>query len=200
MKVDVRIIAATNQRPEQAVAAGRLRQDLLYRLNVFPISLPALRERGDDVVLLAEHFLGGLNAAEGTAKKFTGACLQRIRRHDWPGNVRELKNVVHRAFILAEESVRIDSLPRPPIRTEPGASSLVNAVGMSLAEAQRQLILATLDHCGGSRHKAARTLGISVKTLYNRLREYAARRELASKTRVSNSGQPLPRPSAMIDP
>jgi two-component system response regulator AtoC len=193
LKLDVRIIAATNQRPEQAVAAGRLRQDLLYRLNVFPIAMPALRERGDDVCLLADQFLSELNAAEGTAKKFTAACRPRLRRHSWPGNVRELRNVVDRAFILAGESAAVDCLPLPalrnvgsgasPVTDEVGALSLVTRVGTSLAEAERRIILATLDHVGGSKPKAAQTLGISLKTLYNRLREYEAGPVDRAKTR-----------------
>ena len=120
LEINVRIIAATNQRPEEAIAAGLLREDLLYRLNVFPLMLPPLRERGEDVVLLADAFLGDLNVAEGTAKKFTAACLERLRRHAWPGNVRELRNVVHRAFILAEENVGVDCLPLPPLSNVSG--------------------------------------------------------------------------------
>ena len=107
----MRVLAATSLRVEEAVAARKLREDLFYRLNVFPIALPPLRERGEDVELLAEQCLGELNAAAGTAKHFTRACLERLRRHGWPGNVRELKNVVQRAFILAEEDVGVDSLP-----------------------------------------------------------------------------------------
>jgi two-component system, NtrC family, response regulator AtoC len=182
IKVDVRIIAATNQQPEQAVAAGRLREDLLYRLNVFPLRLPPLRERGDDVRLLAERFLDDLNQAEGTAKKFTAACLDRLRGHNWPGNVRELRNVVHRAFILAGENVGAHCLPfRPYPRVSEslvsvcealGSPIVVTRLGTSLAEAERRLILATVDHLGGCKDAAAATLGISLKTLYNRLREY----------------------------
>jgi DNA-binding NtrC family response regulator len=185
LELDVRIIAATNQRPEEAIAAGLLREDLLYRLNVFPLTLPPLRERGEDVVLLADEFLGDLNVAEGTSKRFTAGCLERLRRHAWPGNVRELRNVVHRAFILAEENVGVDCLPLPPlsnVRGETsrategfGASSLVTRLGTPLAEAERRLILATLDYCGGCKQKAAQTLGIGLKTLYSRLREYKAR-------------------------
>jgi DNA-binding NtrC family response regulator len=172
-QVDVRIIAASNQRLENAIAAGKLREDLLYRLNVFHIRIPPLRERGDDIELLAEEFLKVLNAAEGTSKRFTRACLDRLRQHDWPGNVRELKNVVQRAFILAEEDVGVDSLSLE-ITEEPNAppSSLMLRVGISMAEMERRLILATLDQFEGNKLKVADVLGISVKTLYNRLREY----------------------------
>jgi two-component system response regulator AtoC len=176
IKVDVRIVAATNRRIEDAVAAGKLRQDLLYRLNVFPIELPPLRERGDDVELLADHFLAELNAAEGTAKPFTTAGRERLRTHGWPGNLRELKNSVHRAFILADEGRGIDVIP---VLANGSAavivsSDLVFPVGTPLDVAERQLILATLDQVGGDKRKAASALHISVNTLYTRLKEYKA--------------------------
>jgi DNA-binding NtrC family response regulator len=184
IKVDVRIIAATNLEPGQAVAAGRLRQDLLYRLNVFPIGLPPLRDRGDDVLLLAEEFLRELNLAEGSAKTFTPACLEQLRRQTWPGNVRQLRNVVHRAFILAEDELGVADLLLPRregivtdawrVTHELGASNLVTRLGTSLASAERGLILATLEHCHGDKKSAAEVLGLSVKTIYNRLREYKA--------------------------
>jgi two-component system, NtrC family, response regulator AtoC len=171
IRVDVRVLAATNRRPQEAVAQGKLRQDLLYRLNVFPIEIPPLRERGDDVQLLAEQFLDEMNRAHATSKAFTRACLERLRRHRWPGNVRELKNVIQRAYILAEEDVGIDALPLG-VHEETGASSLVMRVGTSIAEMERRLILATLEHCDGDKKRAAAVLKISLKTLYNRLNEY----------------------------
>jgi two-component system response regulator AtoC len=133
VKTDVRVLAATSLRGEEAVATRKLREDLFYRLSVFPIVLPPLRERGENVELLAEHCLGELNAASGTAKRFTRACLERLRRHSWPGNVRELRNVVQRAFILAEENVGVDSLPLGVTEVLP-ASSVVMRVGTSIAE------------------------------------------------------------------
>ena len=173
IQFDVRIIAATNHRLEKAVAEGKLREDLLYRLNVFCIELPPLRERGDDVELLADQVLSELNAAESTAKRFTGACLKRLRQHRWPGNVRELKNVIQRAFILAEGDVGVDALPLG-VTQEVAASSLVMRVGTPIAEAERRLILATLEQFEGDKKKVADVLEISLKTLYNRLREYKA--------------------------
>jgi len=171
IKTDVRVLAATSLRVEEAVATRKLREDLFYRLNVFPIALPPLRERGGDVELLAEQCLSELNAAAGTAKHFTRACLERLRRHGWPGNVRELKNVIQRAFILAEEDVGVDSLPLGVTEFVP-ASSVVMQVGTPIAEMERRLILATLDQCEGDKKKAADVLKISLKTLYNRLNEY----------------------------
>jgi two-component system, NtrC family, response regulator AtoC len=172
-QVDVRIIAASNHRIENAIAAGKLREDLLYRLNVFHIRIPPLRERGDDIELLADEFLKELNAGEGTAKRFTRACLDRLRQYHWPGNVRELKNVVQRAFIIAEGDLGVDSLSIEITEQQDApASSLVVRVGIPMAEMERRLILATLEHCEGNKPKVADILGISVKTLYNRLREY----------------------------
>jgi DNA-binding NtrC family response regulator len=170
LQVDVRVVGATNRKPEDAVAKGKLREDLLYRLNVFPIQLPPLRDRGDDMELLAEHFLADLNKEHETRKDFTRPALNRLRSHNWPGNVRELKNLVHRAFILAEEHIGLDSLPLGV--QESGGSSLNVKVGTSLGEAERRLILATLEDCEGDKKKAAEVLGISLKTLYNRLNEY----------------------------
>ena len=171
IKVSVRMVAATNRRPEDAVAQGKLRQDLLYRLNVFPIQLPPLRERGDDVPLLAAQFLDEMNEEHGTKKEFTRACLDRLRRHNWEGNVRELKNVVQRAYILAEDDVGIDALPLGAIE-ESGASSLLMRVGTSVEEMERRLILATLEHFEGDKKATAAALKVSLKTLYNRLNEY----------------------------
>jgi DNA-binding NtrC family response regulator len=172
VKVDVRVIAAGNRPPDRALADGKMREDLLYRLNVFPITLPPLRERREDVALLAQHFLDALNQEnEGPPKQLTRAALDRLRSHPWPGNVRELKNVLQRAFILSPGDIGVDSLPVGVVEERMG-SSLVMRVGMPVAEAERRLILATLEHCDGDKKKAAEILGISLKTLYNRLNEY----------------------------
>jgi len=171
LRVDVRVIAATNRSPEQAVAAGKLREDLLYRLNVFPIHLPTLWERREDIELLAEHFLALLNKDEGTSKKFTQTAIDRLRSHRWPGNVRELRNVVQRAFILAEEDIGIDAIPLG-VPEQAAGSSLNLKVGTSVAEAERRLILATLEQFGNDKKKAAEVLQISLKTLYNRINQY----------------------------
>jgi Response regulator containing CheY-like receiver, AAA-type ATPase, and DNA-binding domains len=181
---DVRVLAATNRDPERAVAAGRLREDLYHRLNVIPLRLPPLRERGRDVELIAQGFLAQLNAQSRTEKVFTPEALAAMRRYDWPGNVRELRNYVQRAYIMADgdriEASAID-LPLLPdqasraSRTGPGAGAQVSIpVGVSLAEADRRLIFATLQQCGGVKKHTAEVLGISLKTLYNRLSEYAA--------------------------
>ena len=174
VQVDVRVIAASNRPPEQAVAEGKLREDLYYRLNVFPIALPPLRAREDDVVLLAEHFLAEMNKTTPEAPKaFTKAALDRLKAHGWPGNVRELRNVVQRAFILAEHDIGVDTLPLGVVEERLGTSLQVR-VGTPIEEAERRLILATLEHCAGDKKKAAELLKISLKTLYNRLNVYNA--------------------------
>jgi len=169
---DVRLICATNRVPEQAVADGKLREDLYHRLNVFPIHMPRLRERGNDIELLAQHFLEMLNKQESAAKAFAPATLAALYAHGWPGNVRELKNYVQRAFILADDVIEADLAPATVASPE-SASLLSVRVGSTLEEVSRRLIEATLAECG-SKRKAADMLGISLKTLYNRLAAYKA--------------------------
>jgi DNA-binding NtrC family response regulator len=168
---DVRLIAATNRVPEKAVAEGRLREDLFHRLNVFPIQMPLLRERGTDIELLAQHFLDMLNKAEGTTKTFAPAAIAALYAHRWPGNVRELKNYVQRAFILADSVINVDLAPETFVEPE-HSSVLTVRVGTTLDEVNRRVIEATLAECGNVKRKAAEVLGISLKTLYNRLAVY----------------------------
>ena len=193
LETDVRMIAATNRNPLQAVASGKLREDLLYRLNVFPIHLPALRQRSDDVPLLAEHFVQQISEREGTPKRFSAQAMQRLSRYEWPGNVRELRNVVYRAYVMALDTLIEDEcLPQSHdggpgdangaavsastavAAGDNGAPALTVWVGTPLAEIERQVTLATLEYLGRHKEKTAATLGISLKTLYNRLKEYAA--------------------------
>ncbi|HTO69441.1 MAG TPA: sigma-54 dependent transcriptional regulator [Myxococcota bacterium] len=191
--VDVRVIAATNRDPEQAVREGRLREDLFYRLHVFPITIPPLRERENDLDLLAEHFLAEQNRDAGTQKKWTRHALERLRSHSWPGNVRELHNAVQRAFILADGDLGPEVLgslattavkPAGAVAPSSDGSVVPIEVGSTLEDSERRLILATLDHCKGNKNETARLLGISLKTLYNRLNVYraggAAERDVAS--------------------
>jgi len=174
--VDVRVVAASNRDPNQAVGEGALRADLLYRLNVFPIHLPPLRERGEDVELLAGFFLDGVNAREGTSKRLSDLALRRLHELRWPGNVRELKNVIERAAILADSTIGPEMLPEPDpnrVVTAPD-STLQVRVGSAIADVERRLILATLHELEGDKKRAAQVLGISLKTLYNRLNVYEA--------------------------
>ncbi len=173
VRVDVRLVAATNRSLLQAVQQGSLRQDLMYRLAVFPVRVPPLRERGDDTILLARHFLQALNAQTDTAKQWSRQALERLRHRPWPGNVRELKNLVTRAYILSANIVQIDAAPSGAGQRTVFAEGALNfAVGTALADAQRQLIMATLRHFSGNKRLTASALGISVKTLYNRLKDY----------------------------
>jgi DNA-binding NtrC family response regulator len=172
VQVDVRLVAATNRSLQAAVQEGRLRQDLMYRLAVFPIRVPPLRERGTDIEKLAQYFLEQLNEEAHTAKSFSRVALERLRHHPWPGNVRELKNRVHRAYIMSAGVVEIDEPLQATPRTSTGKGLLNLPVGMALGDAQREIILATLHHFSGNKKLAAETLGISLKTLYNRLKLY----------------------------
>ncbi|MNK27023.1 Regulatory protein LuxO [compost metagenome] len=174
LRANVRIICASNRDPAASVADGRLRQDFLHRLLVIPLRVPPLRERGDDVLLLAHQFLDTLNAQHGTQKTFSAHMLDAMARHDWPGNVRELRNVVQRAYILSDVQVDADLLirARGAHHAEVRDGALNFPVGMPLGRAQREFILATLAHHAGDKRLAAETLGVSLKTLYNRLEVY----------------------------
>lgn len=169
---DVRIIAATNRDPEKAVERGLLREDLYHRLSVFPIHLPPLRDRDGDVLLLAHHFLEQFNAEHGTQKTFSAQALQAMHDNRWPGNVRELRNYVYRNFILADDVLEVDTIGSEFDGNSGKKGEISVSIGVPLADANRQLILATLKQCGGVKKTAAELLGISLKTLYNRLEEY----------------------------
>jgi two-component system, NtrC family, response regulator AtoC len=176
--VDVRVIAATNRDPATAVRSGTLREDLFYRLNVFPLPLPPLRERVEDIELLADHFLAQVNAREGTEKRLSPEARAHLSAQRWPGNVRELKNAVERAAILADTVVGPDLFPGSPAGSPvevPGSGPVLHVpIGASIEEMERQLILATLERLGGDKSQAANVLGISLKTLYARLKVYHA--------------------------
>lgn len=174
VRVDVRLVAATNRDLESAVQQRSLRADLMYRLAVFPIRVPPLRERQGDVELLALHFLDLFNAKDGAAKVFSRRSLDLMQSYAWPGNVRELKNVVQRAFILCMQVLVIDeSMANFSIRKPNSREGQLNFfIGTPLADAQRETILATLRHYSGNKRLTAEALGVSLKTLYNRLKEF----------------------------
>jgi DNA-binding NtrC family response regulator len=181
IEIDVRVLAATNRSPEEAVSSGKLREDLLYRLQVFPLYLPPLRERDDDVLQLAHHFLDLLNAQENTQKSLDPTALHLLRSYSWPGNVRELRNVMHRAYIMANECIDMHCFPEELGVVKPNIGPTFKVhVGQTIAEIERQLILATLEEYGGNKEKSAATLGLSLKTLYNRLRQYQSEALLSS--------------------
>ncbi len=179
-EADVRIIAASNKNPVQAAASGKLREDLLYRLNVFPIHLPALRERRQDIPLLAQHFLDDIGRREGQVKHFSPEVLARLTHYHWPGNARELRNVVHRAYVMATgDTILNECLPtlsaiEAPLAGSQGAPRITVELGITLAEVERLFTLATLEHFGRHKERTAAALGVSLKTLYNRLKEYSS--------------------------
>ena len=181
---DVRVIAATNRCPLLAVQNGQLREDLLYRLAVFPVAMPPLRSRGGDVELLAEHFLAELNTQAHTQKRLSALARMMLKQHSWPGNVRELKNCIERAFILGDTVLEL-----APLIQNVGArdGDLVNdrerlniRVGSRIHDMERSLIEATLDYFKGNKRRAADALGCSLKTLYNKLNGYSHREECAN--------------------
>ncbi len=173
--VDVRVVAATNADPEEAVRSGRLREDLFYRLNVFSIALPPLRERLDDIPLLVRAFLDETNARNQKAVKAVAPdALRSLESYAWPGNIRELRNVIERATILAEgEFIERKHLP-PPVAAGRGAppKALTLAPGTTVEEAERRLIMLTLEYTGNNKTRAAEILGISLKTLHNKLNRF----------------------------
>lgn len=203
IKVDVRVIATTNRHLEDVVARGEFRADLYYRLNVMPIIVPPLRERREDIPLLAHHYLRVFARKHGTgAREFSPAAMNALQQYSWPGNVRELQNTIERAVIMCGgngviEPVHLGALrpietaPRPPsplavgaalatTTTTPSAGNEPPAGGAdrfpTLSEVEREHILAALRRCGDNRTHAARMLDISVRTLRNKLKEYGCSR------------------------
>jgi DNA-binding NtrC family response regulator len=190
--VDIRVIATTNRPLEAAVAEGRFRADLYYRLNVIPLSLPALRDRAGDVQELAEHF-AALYAPPGNAARLSGELMGRLEEQAWPGNVRELANFVRRAIalsrggeigvealehgknaagkVLAAGGFRAQSFPEKLSLPLPGHLPEWKA-GLSLEEMERQLFAMTLESTGGNRARAAELLGVSLRTVRNKVREF----------------------------
>jgi transcriptional regulator with PAS, ATPase and Fis domain len=188
-EVDVRLVAATNKVPDEAIRGGHLREDLYYRLNVFQIHLPPLRERKGDVTPISDALIAGLNRKHEC--RVTGIApdvLDAFERHSWPGNVRELRNVLERAVIVAGEgTIEIKHVPaflqgRAAMAAAAGASmapaaaddpeSVRFSIGTTVGDAEKGLILRTLEHTHNNKTRAAEILGISLKTLHNKLKEY----------------------------
>ena len=204
VKVDLRVLATSNRDLTEAVQKGQFRGDLYYRLNVVSLTLPPLRDRPDDIVALAQHFIAKYSALNEVAvRPLDGAAMAKLQNYRWPGNVRELENIIHRAVLLAPPKI-IDAasidLPTANGKAQGGLSGGVNmqiaaaanasqeagqnvvapraasmgqaAVGTTMAEMEKNLILSTLDHCLGNRTQAATILGISIRTLRNKLNQY----------------------------
>jgi DNA-binding NtrC family response regulator len=194
-QVDVRVVAATNKVPEEAVRGGNLREDLFYRLNVFHVHIPPLRERKADIPSLAEALMADMNRKHDCrVTEISMAVLETFERHNWPGNVRELRNVLERAVILAGEGA-IERKHLPAFLSSGAATMAAVAgsaaataapaddesvrftVGTTVEEAEKGLILRTLEHTKNNKTRAAEILGISLKTLHNKLKEYGAAKE-----------------------
>ncbi|WP_420433882.1 sigma-54-dependent transcriptional regulator [Hyphobacterium sp.] len=197
VKIDIRVLATSNRDLRKAVAEGQFREDLLFRLNVVNLALPPLRERPDDIIALAEHFARKYAAANGLGDRpISDTAKTALIARDWPGNVRELENTMHRSVLLASgqeigpEAIR---MPDGSLFTASGGSTASraaeaadvaqrNQVGRTVAEVEQNLILETLDHCLGNRTHAANILGISIRTLRNKLKLY------------NEQGVPVPQP------
>jgi DNA-binding NtrC family response regulator len=180
IEVDVRLLAATNRAPQQAVSEGKLRDDLLYRLNVFGIHLPSLRERKEDLPVLAQHLVTQLAERHGRPARFmSSAALEALQFHSWPGNVRELRNVIERAVIICSgpQIERHHFAPYPIEQRERlrNEDTLSLPVGTPLEEVERQMIMRTLQKTKNNKTRAAELLGISLKTLHNKLNLYRER-------------------------
>jgi DNA-binding NtrC family response regulator len=189
IQLDVRVIASTNSPLEAAIREGKFREDLYYRLNVFPIPLPPLRDRKDDIPLLVEALLSAMNQKHGTrVTDISQDVLTRLRHHEWPGNIRELRNLIERACIIAGEgTVQLAHLPGGvspvPAGSQQAAAGSAGSsdpdalhlpIGTTVEQAERALIERTLEHTGNNRTRASEILGISQKTLFNKLKEYAS--------------------------
>ena len=195
LDVDVRLISSSNRDLEDAVHSEKLRGDLYYRLNVFPLRMPTLRERRDDLELLAQHFLERIEEQEHAGvREIAAAALDLLRAYDWPGNVRELRNVIHRSYVLCDgpviglDTVRmvLEAMPqqRTPLPATAPASASLSAtpgaaegivqvrVGQSLEEVEKILLKHTLDYVKGNKKRAAEMLQISLKTIYNKIKQY----------------------------
>jgi DNA-binding NtrC family response regulator len=191
MKADVRLVCATNRNLKEEVLAGRFRMDLYFRLNVVNIVVPPLRDRREDIALLARAFCERLNRRHQKDKELTDQVIQHLRRQDWPGNVRELENTLEKLYVLspgrqiqldttaleaAQANPRPDASPRS-IVTNNADDAIRTLIGLPMDEVEKRLILATLAHCGGNKSKTARQLQIGLKTLYRKLEAYGVKVE-----------------------
>jgi two-component system response regulator FlrC len=186
VKIDIRVIATTNRDLQEEVAAGRFREDLFFRLNVVTLTLPPLRERPADVMLLADYFARKYAEANGLpTRPIAPEAMDLLKQHGWRGNVRELENTMHRAVLIAQgnvigpDAIRLTAAPRSAeAGAETSATAVASAargalVGRTVADVERDLILETLTHCLGNRTHAANILGISIRTLRNKLKLYS---------------------------
>jgi DNA-binding NtrC family response regulator len=186
LEVDVRVLCATNRDLKAEIKAGRFREDLYFRLNVFQVALPPLRDRREDIPILVQHFVEKFNGE--SAKRVHGVhpeAMEVLRNYDWPGNIRELRNAVERAVILCDgELILRDHLPPDMAGRGPDRQTFKIPYGLTLDVVEREYILGSLQRHGGNKARTAETLGVSEKTLYNKLNRYAA------EARAQSSGGP----------
>ncbi|TVQ84864.1 MAG: sigma-54-dependent Fis family transcriptional regulator [Micavibrio sp.] len=196
VKIDIRLIATSNRDLQEEVKKGNFREDLYFRLNVVNLDLPGLKDRPADILPLAEMFAEKYAKDNGLPlKKISKAATEKLKNYHWPGNVRELENTLHRAVLISAENeieeaaIILSEAPKPAAQKPPsppsaddGADSAIAAlVGSSVAEMEQELITRTLDHCLGNRTHAARILGISIRTLRNKLSQYEKEQKTAAK-------------------
>ena len=187
VKVDIRILATSNRKLEEEIVKGTFREDLYFRLNVVSLDIPPLAQRPGDIIALARHFASKYSESNGMpARALPKATQEKLLSHSWPGNVRELENTMHRAILLASgddigpDAILINAGPRgatpqPASTASAGASGSMDPaamIGKTVSEVERELIIHTLDHCLGNRTHAANILGISIRTLRNKLKQY----------------------------
>lgn len=175
--VDIRVIATTNRSLKREVEEGRFREDLYYRLNVFPITLPPLRERRTDIPVLVEYFLRkhrniGIRGNMSTMIRISEEALNTLMSHEWKGNIRELENTVERSILMTQGDLILPEHLIIDVREDTGKPGSVIQAGLSVGEMERALIMKTLEEVNGNRTRAAKLLGIGVRTLRNKLREY----------------------------
>ena len=172
MPLDVRVIATTNRPLRAGIAAGEFRADLYYRLNVVPLTIPPLRDRREDIIELAGHFLRKHSPASGEAYRIAPELARALESHNWPGNVRELENFIRRSLALSTSRVLgPELLVHLEVSSGTGRPAAIEA-GVSLREAERELLERTLEATGGNRTRAAELMGVSLRTVRNKIRNY----------------------------
>ncbi|BDG06406.1 sigma-54-dependent transcriptional regulator [Anaeromyxobacter oryzae] len=194
VEIDVRVICATNRDLKEEIRRGRFREDLYFRLHVFTIVLPPLKERREDIPLLVHHFIEKFNGETGKhVQGVSPPAMSVLQGYAWPGNIRELRNTVERAMILVDgDVIGEEHLPPDMQASRPEAATLRVPLGIPIEKVEKEYILASLQRNGGNKARTAEILGISEKTLYNKLNRYAAE----ARTRAGEGGEPEPEPAA----
>jgi DNA-binding NtrC family response regulator len=174
IKTDVRVLAATNENIEELVEEKSFREELFYRLNVFTIRIPSLRERDEDIPLLAQHFIEEFNLKnDRKIKGLTKKAMNVIKKYSWPGNVRELKNTIERAVVVCQDDfIDLHDLPETLTSKASKTPTIEFRLGQTVAEVEKHFLFHTINHMDGNKTKAAKILGISLKTLHNKLNKY----------------------------